>query len=463
MKKIFSQKTGDDKTLLLQHINIFLKDVFLANNLTNPRIVVAFSGGLDSFILLHLLANINNISSHTLPFQLSAHHVHHGLSPHADSWANFCQSSCNQLNIALTISKVYIDSNSGLGIEATARKARYAALMASDADFICTAHHQDDQAETLLLQLARGAGIKGLSGMAQIDCKRKLLRPLLNTSKADLEAYAKYHQLHWVDDESNADIQFSRNFMRHKVLPILAKQYPVIKQNLARTAQHLAEASSLLDALAEKDAQIHSAQHAEILSLQPLASLSQARINNVMRWWLAQNQIVMPSAAQLKQITQQLFHAKSDAMVKIKLDDDFANKQLTLRRFQNSAYLVTELNEYALMDFIWQGETELFLPNKTSLKFEQKIGEGLAIRHLTHHQLHIKSRVGSERFKPDLKRPSRSLKVVLQTAKIPPWQRTQLPLIVINDIVVVMPNIAVDAHFKAAADEIGLVVTWHFA
>lgn len=452
-----SKKSATQKLPLLQQVNTFFTAVFFKNKQINPQLVVGLSGGLDSCVLLHVLAQLRQ----ALPFQLSAHHVHHGLSAHADAWADFCQTYCQQLNIPLTVSKVNVNADSGLGIEATARKLRYATLLDSHADFICTAHHQDDQAETVLLQLARGAGAKGLAAMAQIDDKRKLLRPLLDTSRTDLEVYARQHQLTWVEDESNANTQFDRNFVRHALLPIFVQQFPAIKQTLARTAQHLAEADSLLDDLAAQDARDCLTSDPQKLALTPLMHLNTARINNVLRWWLAQNQALMPSTAQLQQIAQQLLHAKSDATIKIELNSEDSDSRLTLRRYQNCAYLTSEFPSILSLDYIWQGEEKLQLANQTYLTFCQKVGQGLAIRHLNNKQLKIKNRSGSERFKPDLNRPSRSLKSVLQAAAMPPWLRTQLPLIFLDDSLVLIPNIAVDANYQAQAGEMGLIVEWH--
>ncbi len=451
-KEHLHRKSSIQDTLSAQ-VNTFFSTIFSSKKCVKSHIVIGLSGGLDSSVLLHLLANLRQ----TLPFQLSAHHVHHGLSAHADAWADFCEKSCDALNIPLTISKVKVDINSGLGVEASARQARYAELLAIDADYICTAHHQDDQAETLLLQLARGAGVKGLSGMAAIDDARKLLRPLLNISRAELDAYAKQHKLSWVEDDSNINTQFDRNFMRHSVLPILMQQYPAIKQTLARTAQHLADANDLLNVLAARDAQAClSDSDKKILALTPLKQLDSNRINNVLRWWLAQNNVLMPSAAQLQQITQQLLHSKSDAAIKIQLKTE---GDLTIRRYQDYAYLVAETPSLAI-DYVWQGEPVLKFANQTQLTFEKKLGEGLSLKYLDSKILRIKTRSGGEHIKPDLNRPTRSLKTVLQTAAIPPWQRSLLPLIFLHEKLAIIPNVAVEASFKAGADEVGLVVAW---
>ncbi len=439
----------------LEHLlKTFLVDVFFNQKLinpklTSPKLMVAFSGGQDSCVLLHLLANLRE----TLPFQLSAHHVNHGLSPNADVWANFCAEFCAKLSIPLTISKVKVEQNSGLGLEAAARAARYKALLSSDADFICLAHHQDDQAETLLLQLARGAGVKGLAGMGAIN--GKLLRPLLDAPRSALETYAKANNLTWINDESNADTKFDRNFMRHEILPKLAAQYPAIKQTISRSAAHLAQASALLDDLAELDASHALKQNTQQLCLQTLANLNLARANNVVRWWLAQNQLAMPSTLVLQQIVQQLLGAKADAAIQIKVSD-----ALTIRRYQGFAYLVPEMPTSAPINLLWQGEESMILPDNSRLIFTQKLGAGFALNRVKNIKLRIKNREGGERFKPELGRPYRSLKQVLQTHAMPPWQREQLPLIFMDESLVIIPNVAVDAGLQANSDEMGLMVEW---
>ena len=445
------------KKISLDHqVSAFLVRVFTQKKIANPKLVLAFSGGLDSTVLLHLLVSINKI----LPFQLSAHHVHHGLSPNADSWANFCTEFCAKLNVPLTISDVKVEQNSGLGLEAAAREARYKALATSAADLICPdfillAHHQDDQAETLLLQLARGAGVKGLAGMATVS--GKLLRPLLDVPRGHLEAYAKQHQLTWIDDESNADLRFDRNFMRHKVLPVLAQAYPSIRQTLSRSTQHMADGNELLDELALIDALQagFDAKTNTTIGLSTLKNLSAPRVNNCLRWWLAQNGLQMPSQLQLQQITQQLMHAKQDAAIELKVSET-----CTLRRYQNRAYLVQELPPNAPINWLWQGEDVIHLPNKTQLIFSKKMGEGISLRKIENATLRIKFREGSERFKPHLGRPHRSLKVMLQNVDMPPWLRNQLPLIFINETLVIIPNVGVDAGLQASSDEMGLVVNW---
>jgi tRNA(Ile)-lysidine synthase len=458
LKKLPAIKKPVSNKLVLGHqLKATLIDVFLKKELVNPKLVAAFSGGLDSCVLLQLLVECQK----TLPFQLQAQHVHHGLSPNADLWADFCADFCKKLRIPLTISRVKVNKSSGLGLEAAAREVRYKVLLASQADFICLAHHQDDQAETLLLQLARGAGVKGLAGMAAVNTK--LLRPLLDVPRSRLEAYAKQHQLTWIEDESNINTKFDRNFMRHQVLPILTKQYPAIKQTISRAAQHMAEADILLDDLAAMDVKNCQQDRSDSrhLQLAPLALLGTARVKNALRWWLLQHGCDAPSAAQLQQIIQQLFVAKADATVKIKVATS-----LILQRFQGCAYLVKGVKEGGTdyqrdtFSLAWNGEQVIVLPDQSRLLFRQQLGDGIALRHLEKAQLVICYRQGGEILKPQANRPSRSLKVILQASHIPPWQRERLPLLFLDANLAMLPDIVVDARFKAIPAEMGLVVQY---
>jgi tRNA(Ile)-lysidine synthase len=416
--------------------------------------MLAFSGGLDSCVLLHLLS----ASKQTIPLEFHAMHVHHGLSVNADSWADFCLEQCQNINVPIQIVHVKVDKDSKLGIEAAARQLRYEALFNCKnnevaPDFIITAHHQDDQAETLLLQLFRGAGVKGLSSMAQIDESRRLMRPLLDVSRQALQEYATQHHIQWCDDESNDNMQYERNFVRHDVMPVLENRYPSVKSVLARTACHLAEANDLLDSLAKIDAK--NLLQNNSLCLQGLTALDLPRVKNLLRWWFSQNQITMPTSEHLTEIIQQLFNAKPDANIHIQLQN------LSLKRYQQRAYLCQERNVEPF-DMVWNGEPYLNLPNGGQLHFKQVTGAGLALKHgMT--KLRISNRDGGERFKPDVLRPTRTLKHLLQEANIPPWQREHLPLIYWHDTLACVPDIGISHELQASENEQGLVITWHDA
>lgn len=419
----------------------------------NPgaKLLLALSGGLDSCVLLHLLVAVQK----RISFTLHALHVHHGLSPNADQWTDFCVCLCEQLNTPIEIVRLTLDKQSGKGIEAEARTLRYAALFdyridGEKPDYVVTAHHQDDQAETLLLQLFRGAGLKGLAAMAQIDDHKQLLRPLLQTPRQELEHYAKTHAITWCDDESNANTYYERNFVRHEVMPILEQRNPAVKTVIARTAFHMAEASQLLDTLAAMDAA--PLLNDSSLCLQGLRALGNARAKNCLRWWLAQNQLPMPNAEHLGELLEQLFTAKPDANIHVQI------QHMSLRRYQDRAYLVLKGEDNLAFDIVWKGEDRLTLPNGSTLVFIEVFGEGLALKHGI-SKLRITNRKGGERFKPDVKRPTRTLKHLLQQAEIAPWLREQLPLVYWQDTLAYVPNVGAAAELQAR-DEPGLVIEW---
>ncbi|MBP5945124.1 MULTISPECIES: tRNA lysidine(34) synthetase TilS [unclassified Pseudomonas] len=252
---------------------------------------VAFSGGLDSTVLLHLLANLAKTDS--LP-TLSAIHIHHGLQAAADAWPEHCQSVCDALGIALQVERVKVQP--GASLERAARDARYSVFGAVTQanDVLLTGQHRDDQAETLLFRLLRGAGVRGLSAMpAQRPLGQgTLVRPLLDVTRAELEAYAAAHQLQWIEDPSNEDRQFSRNYLRHQIVPLLTGRWPQAQASMARSAAHLREAQGLLDELAQIDL-AHAKASTNFdwlgvpsLELAPLAELSPARQRNALGHWL---------------------------------------------------------------------------------------------------------------------------------------------------------------------------------
>jgi len=445
-KKLHPSKpiTSPHDSHLVKHVEGFLSSLIFPCS----KLLLAFSGGLDSRVLLELLVQLKPV----LKFELQAMHVHHGLSPNADSWATFCEDTCRVAAIPIEVVRVNVDKDSGDGVEAAARHARYAALQAADADYILLAHHEDDQAETLLLQLLRGAGPKGLAAMGRHDSTARYLRPLLNVSRADLLEFSGMHGLEWIEDESNADIGFNRNYCRHEILPVMEQRFPAARRTLARSAMHLAEASVLLDELAAIDAElcINDAK----LDVRNLAGMSEPRARNLLRWWLSSHQLEMPTAALLQEMLRQLLDAKPDACVKIA-----AGENAWLHRYRNLAYLEPR-DAMALSGLVWQGEPVLHLPDNSSLLFEEKAGEGLAVRRFGISRLHISSRQGGERFKPDARKPTRTLKHLLQEASMPPSQRERLPLIYHDDTLAVVPGVGVAASLQAMGDEPGLVISW---
>ena len=413
---------------------------------------VALSGGIDSAVLLHLLHAIKQ--KHR--FILKATHVHHGLSKHADKWVKFCEKLCRDLSVPLDVHYVKLPQKKSLGIEGEARRLRYEKLLKTKTDLIVLAHHEDDQAETFLLQLIRGAGVKGLSSMAHFDETKKLWRPLLNTSRIDIEKYAKQYKLKWIEDESNQNIDFDRNFVRSKVLPILKNRFSHIIKVISRSSSHLAEAQNLLDDLAKLDLKKHlkSNNYNYKLQVKTLNKLSLTRAKNVLRYWLEMNDQLMPSKDLLDELLRQVLTAKKDASLKIELSNDYE-----IRRYKDEIYLIHKNKQtHKNYEIVWNGEPEILLPNGTKLKFKKVKGRGISFTKVKDKKLIISNRKGGEFFKPDSKRPTKKIKQLLQESDLPPWERQSFPLIFISEKLASVPNLGVDIKFQTKLKEVGLEI-----
>jgi tRNA(Ile)-lysidine synthase len=414
---------------------------------------VALSGGIDSVVLLHLLHQLQKRQN----FTLKASHVHHGLSKNADKWVKFCEKLCTKLSVPLDVHYIKLPQKKSLGIEGEARQLRYEKLLKSQSDLVVLAHHEDDQAETFLLQLIRGAGVKGLSSMANFDAIRRLWRPLLNASRIDIERFAKKHQLKWIEDESNQNIDFDRNFIRSKVLPILKNRFRHIIKVISRSSAHLAEAQHLLDDLAKNDLKnyLKSKNYKHKLQVKTLNKLSNIRAKNVLRYWLELNHQLMPSTDLLDELLRQVLTAKKDATIKIQLSKDYE-----ICRYKDEIYIVQKNPQRQKnYEIIWQGESEILLPNGTQLNFKKVKGRGINFKFLNDQKLIIRNRQGGEFFKPEAKRPTKKIKQLLQESDLPPWQREYLPLIFIGDELASVPNFGIDIKFQAKPKDVGLNVT----
>jgi tRNA(Ile)-lysidine synthase len=411
---------------------------------------VALSGGVDSVVLLQLLHSLQK----KYRFTLNATHVHHGLSKNADKWVKFCEKLCEKLSVPLDIHYVQLPKKKSLGIEGEARQLRYEKLFQSKSDLVVLAHHADDQAETFLLQLIRGAGVKGLSSMAHFDETKKLWRPLLKVSRSDIENYAKTHKLKWIEDESNQNIDFDRNFIRSNVLPILKNRFNHIIKVISRTSAHLAEAQNLLDDLARIDLKKHlkSMNYKHKLQVKYLNKLSNSRAKNVLRYWLEINHQLMPSKDLLDELLRQVLTAKKDAELKIDLSKDYE-----IRRYKDEIYIVQKNRKiHKNYEIVWAGESEILLPNGNKLKFKKVKGRGISLEKIKDKKLIVSNRKGGESFKVDGKRPTKKVKQLLQESYLPPWERDSLPLIFVSDELAFVPNFGIDIKFQTKPKEAGL-------
>lgn len=265
--------------------------------------MLGLSGGVDSISLLHVLAG----QSPGATWSLAALHVHHGLSPHADAWEGFCRETCGRLRVPFESVRVNVERGSPDGLEGAARRARHAAFAAATGDWVMLAQHRDDQAETLLFNLLRGTGLAGAAAMRERN--GRLLRPWLDSGRETIEAYAAAHGLAWVEDESNADIRHSRNFLRRKIIPELQGRFPAAARNLAAASLRFAAALELLDELAQGDL---GATTDFPLEAGLLTNLSEARACNVLRYLFARRQVMIPSEARLREALRQMREAAPD-------------------------------------------------------------------------------------------------------------------------------------------------------
>jgi tRNA(Ile)-lysidine synthase len=418
----------------------------------HSSILVGLSGGVDSVVLLHIMSRLT--AQHA--WKVTALHVNHGISSQAGKWADFCQKYCTSLSIPLHIQAVDIAALRHHGVEAAARKLRYQAFSRQHCDFVALAHHADDQVETVLLQLLRGAGVRGASAMPTIIQNAvglNIVRPLLPFSRQAILDYASEQNISWVEDESNADDHHPRNFLRHRILPILEEKFPAYRKTLSRSALNFSEASSLLDELARIDAQL--AIQNGTLGISTLRTLEQVRAKNLLRYFMGVMGAPMPAVAKLDDILRQLLTARNDAMICIHYGD------WQVRRYKNQVYVMPLFANFDLdIALSWQGETKLdWLPLQQQLKFTSTQGSGISVKKIQAMPVIIKVRRNGETIRPNVGGSARTLKNLFQENGIPPWQRERLPLLYCGDKLVCVPGVAIAAEFKALTSEPGILVS----
>lgn len=422
----------------------------------HSSILVGLSGGVDSVVLLHLLHKL----APRFSWQLSALHVHHGISPNADAWSDFCARLCASLNISLHIERVDLAPLREHGIEAAARKLRHEAFAEQCCDYVALAHHADDQAETLLLQLLRGSGLRGASAMPVLGPPRPadgcspaaLVRPLLHCTRQQILAYAAAHHLRWIEDESNADDSYPRNFLRHRVFPLLQERFPAYRDTLMRSAQHFAEASTLLDETARQDGA--GAIAGETLAIQALRTLDPARAKNLLRYFLHGVGAPMPQLVQLDDMLHQLCAARPDAAVCV----EYSGWQV--RRYQDRVHVLRAPEEFDPgLVLPWHGEAELDWPAlHARLSFRQVDGAGISLAELQRAPVTLRLRRGGETLRPGPGTATRTLKNILQERHIAPWQRERMPLLYCGENLVCVPGVAVAAEYLAKRHEAAITV-----
>lgn len=407
------------------------------------NIYVGYSGGLDSTVLLHCLAIQPLLAS-----KVTAIHVNHGISTHADKWAIHCQQFCFDLNITIHVANLQLSCCTNL--ENFARQARYKIFqqLMQINDCLLLAHHQNDQAETLLLHLLRGAGIDGLAAMPHRKAlgQGHLIRPFLQKTRAELEYYARLQQLSWINDESNQDYSFARNFLRHRILPELLTRWPKAITNLSRTSEHCAQAKKNLQDLANLDYPDLD-QVATRLNIDHFASLNSARIINILRSWLGAQQIIMPNSMTLHRIISEVIAAPQDAMPMVSWSN------ICIRRHRNYLYLIQHKNLLSSNNLLTNNSHDIKwtnFPYKLPLSNNIHLNASLSKQGLTINAsdcIEIKFRQGGETFRWHSK--TRSLKKLFQAWQVPPWIRHNVPLLYINKQLACVVGYAISDVFYA--------------
>lgn len=387
-------------------------------------IYLAFSGGIDSCVLLHLLATSE------LRSKLVVVHVNHRLQSVSDEWEEFCSTICTHYDLTCHIERVEVDISSGTSIEESARDARYAVFkkLVSMHDVLLTAHHCDDQAETFILQLLRGAGVAGLAAMAKSMpfASGRLVRPLLHLSRNEIEKYAQLHNLSWVEDPSNLADEFDRNYLRLHVLPIIQARWASANKTIARSAQHCADAMLFIDDFV--DSHLTGLMVGEdVLDLQSLAVFGREKQVALLRSWFRCLGLRAPSRAVMESIQSQFLQATIKASAVVYYSG------CEFRCYRQRLHCIRKPYQLGLIDnVVWNTTCQsLILSNGVELTFTPA-KRGILSQLWCKSIVEIRSRQGGERIKLPIRQGSHSLKNLYQEVGIPPWLRDRRPLIYIN-------------------------------
>lgn len=414
------------------------------------RLVVAFSGGLDSEVLLHALVALRE----EFGAELLALHADHGLQAESTNWAQHCERRAAQLGVECRSLRVAVDVSAGRGTEAAAREARYGAFRdeLQHGDWLLSAHHKDDQAETLILNLLRGSGPAGLAGIGEVQPfgPAWLVRPLLPYSREELRQYAVAHNLEWIDDPSNEDRSFDRNYLRHEVFPVLQARWPDASSRLRQSALLAGEAALLLDQLADADLQ-NLGERADRLSLSGLCALGVERQRNVLRYAIRELGLPPVPASVLHSIVTNLLPARADAQPVVHWDGAEA------RRYRDQVYLFAQPVESGPVDAarIEANSAELG-PGMGLLRLEPGADSGLS-KAVVDAGLELRPRKGGEEIKLAGQSHTKKLKKLLQEEGIVPWMRDRLPLVYSNHRLVAVADLWVA---DGASSSPGTAIHW---
>lgn len=394
---------------------------------TNGNIYIGYSGGIDSHVLLHLCAGQAELQS-----RITAVYVHHDLQAQADDWAEHCDHQARTLGVGFLCIHVNAKAINGESPEAAARNARYQALreLIQPEDLVLFAQHREDQMETVLLQLFRGAGIQGLSAMplATPFGRGNLIRPLLHTAKSAIRDYAHAHNLTWIEDPSNQSNDFDRNFLRNEVVPTLKQRWPSLDKTVARSAQHCGEASALLISWSSARLNQLINHESNSLSIDKLQPLEDAEINGLLRQWFSLLGLKPPSQALLQTIKQQFLHIDTNA------SPHLFTQGHVLKRYRQTLYCLAAKSFTPLPSAQdWPAnQCSMQLANDSALSLTvADSGISQALWHSS--QITLRPREGGEKLKLPNRAGRHDLKKLFQEAGVPPWERQARPLVYLDN------------------------------
>jgi len=416
---------------------------------------VAYSGGIDSHVLLK---SMSLALAHMPQLKMRALHINHGLSGDADKWQTHCGEICTSLAIDFAAVNVNVKINTGDSPEASAREARYAAFrsLLRTHECLLTAQHQDDQSETFLLQLLRGSGPQGLASMPEFAriANGYIARPLLTVTRKQICDYAQLHNLSWMEDHSNQELTYNRNYLRHTVIPLLKKRWPAFSKTVSRSAQLCAQAQRIIEKEAQTGLQA-SRLGEQNLSVSVLNTMDEIERKNVIRYWIEERGLAGPTRAVMQQIIDSVLGASDAAMPLVTWSG------CEIRRYQDRLYAMTPLTKHATnLQIPWDLNSSIKSDVFGQLSVRPTQGKG--IKHSVAHTKNIKIafRQGGETYCEYAKAGTRPVKKLFQERAIPPWLRDRIPLIYDDKHLIAIADIVVCADYAAKPQDSAIELIW---
>ncbi len=434
-----------------QNIEEILKQQIQAHSI--KKICVSLSGGVDSIVLLYALNQCLDKGC-----LIRAIHINHNLAKDSQVWADFCKRTCDRIQIQIDIHSIKVKNTEGFGIEAAARKARYQKLQRSiqEGEWLMTAHHQEDQLETILLRIARGTGIEGLQGIQkQFNFgKGKILRPLLDVSKSEVLGYARKNNLDWVEDASNQETYFDRNFLRMNVIPKLKERWPAFSSSVSRLSNISNQTSTLLKEIAQQD--LGSNYPIKNLDIDILKNKSNGRVINIIRFLILKNEMTVPSMKVLNSGVNILLNPKS-------VNPTMVWNNYCIKRYVDKLYFLklSELQPNQSNKLMhWSIDEPLILDEDgSSLAAIMAIGRGLSLKKCNKN-LDVQFRKGGESIRPVGHKITKKLKKLFQEDHILPWTRDKIPLLYKKNELIGVGDLWFNQNYIASEEEDGFLVNW---